>query len=1558
MTDLTATAFKVLVKPLMDFVNAKWRRLLAEQRAAISGPPLEKDLTAIVFLKTLNRLRGGQLDDNRLQQILSTAGHAIVTPYFLKKPELREWLQQEEVENGVIALARVHVMATTADDREAVRELLRASYADVIGERESYADRVIDSVVAVLTASYYAAIPLDQEPIAGMVQDVHGAVQDVSKKIDELRIDPITQQAHDEKAKSELADVLEERMLESDQARGRILHLHTQLTAGGDLASATDATKARVRYWAARLCASDKDSLDTAQVLRNLLPNQATVGDLQVVVIDALIAAGKDREDEAIQLLRDVEDADARSVLFGLLVRFRGESDALEWCTDVDPERTTEHFTHVGWRNWALAMVKTGRWKEAVRGLQAVQQNLDWEPSVAYVEGAVNAALLLPDERRAELDHAPFYRGMSASLDPHAEQHRRRAIMCFEYLASCSRGRNDHLKAAIADWHLWLRLMSPSLDESKRARDEIRLRLEGGDDVARLAPFAWAFGVTFDDRALRDYLSRRRQLGGLQQGDIMAEFLANQDTMEPRDLAHFLESHKNDIEQVSPTAATELLFGALLEDGQIDRARALITARESSLDAVVIARMKSALKDAQGDPDSRELLEETYRSSGKLQDLKLLIRHLKETNDYTASGERLQELFDRDPSVANAYELMRHWSRSPADHDKVLGFLDRHPEFAAQHEDIQTARGWALFHAGRLREAQTINESLMATRGDVDGLALDLNLAIARGDWDRLPGIVAHVWADRERLPPDMLIRLADVASQPGQSPERAVELARLAATKASEDPRILVAAYSVHLRLGCDDRADAQWLVQAEKHSTDEEGPLWSSDLKDLVEHRMPAMRERNERVEGMLLRGDAPISLAAKLLNFPLSKLFLSPSDRRDDGRGRPVRPSFWGVRAPVKIEDDWTVGFDMTSILVLGRLNLLEIAIDVLGHVKVAPDLMTALFLERMLVRFHQPARLRLAQEVKYLFDEGRVGVTADSNVPRVAVDELGGELASLLEAAKREGGMVVCMEPVHRARSYLDEIADTAAYDDVICSPVDLCAAVQRHGGLDSSAYRRAINILETQGQRKHADVGDSLLEHPVYVQSLALDYLQSAQILVEIAGLVDLHVHPTVRLEAESLLKVGGVGDDLASEIDSIVAILRAGMERNAISVLPRLDDLQGETHGYAQVRPLEGLVRAAGSCRALCVDDRWVNRRSFCVDSFGNTVPTICTLDLLEHLWERNKVDGGAYWALRHELRIAGFVFVPVEVQELRHWLEQAEVRDGQVLEGVELRTIRQTVNAVDSRTGAKQELNGLSDRIQLVTADLTRSLWMDLTVSPERAGALATWMWRHFGATAHLSARSELRQSIVRRVASRMGPLLVTDGARRRAYRAWIEAELTGPLGPANADIREEALRTLHGTVASAGEDRLVLGAFFFDCLPGTVKHDVYALDPAFAQECGMPFKRVISMGDEVTVAEADLIEAARLVLQHGESVEVENRLGAVVTVQRADVIGGLDVTWVGRDTEHRAMIPTLGLLAPDPEIRRNASDAIRSSIDPIGGAPREILDRASSRMLTRSLP
>ena len=164
--------------------------------------------------QTLDRLRGGNIDDSWWQSILNWLGREYIAPDFLKTPALQEWLAQAHVADDLKALARAIIMGGDGEDAQ-VRERLAQSYSNRTGEALQLAGGSIDAAVGILVAGYIASIPSDLAPVAGMIQDLSGQIQDLPGRLDDrfdrsegarlaALIDPITRKAHTEQAKKEL----------------------------------------------------------------------------------------------------------------------------------------------------------------------------------------------------------------------------------------------------------------------------------------------------------------------------------------------------------------------------------------------------------------------------------------------------------------------------------------------------------------------------------------------------------------------------------------------------------------------------------------------------------------------------------------------------------------------------------------------------------------------------------------------------------------------------------------------------------------------------------------------------------------------------------------------------------------------------------------------------------------------------------------------------------------------------------------------------------------------------------------------------------------------------------------------------------------------------------------------------------------------------------------------------------------------------------------------------------------------------------------------------------
>ena len=378
----------------------------------------------------------------------------------------------------------------------------------------------------------------------------------------------------------ELARILALRAVDPARSRSDIRKLLRRLDSG-DLAAADEEVRHNVRYWTARLCASDVETLDIAREFRAQIRDEDPDRDLSIV--DALICEMDGDSDGAIRLLRDRDDPDSRTALFGVFAQSRDANTALDVFADRMDAADAVFFTAVGWRNWAHCMAEVGRWQEAAERLARIDGTWSDAPVLALVEGIINAQLLLPAERRSAADDLRIFAGISPIQGEQAEIAHACATACFELTQSGLQEIEDtDLERFVADWRRWLRLMDPNDENARNAHDEIRQNLERDNPDVKVMPFAWAFGVSFNSEPLRRYLSRREKLGGLNKDELCAEcllFLTDMDsgTMSGRDFLGYLETRQTRLAGVMPDGLLKAVsIDALVTDNQTERARALL----------------------------------------------------------------------------------------------------------------------------------------------------------------------------------------------------------------------------------------------------------------------------------------------------------------------------------------------------------------------------------------------------------------------------------------------------------------------------------------------------------------------------------------------------------------------------------------------------------------------------------------------------------------------------------------------------------------------------------------------------------------------------------------------------------------------------------------------------------------------------------------------------------------------------------------------------------------------------------------------------------------------
>jgi hypothetical protein len=332
-------------------------------------------------------------------------------------------------------------------------------------------------------------------------------------------------------------------------------------------------------------------------------------------------------------------------------------------------------------------------------------------------------------------------------------------------------------------------------------------------------------------------------------------------------------------------------------------------------------------------------------------------------------------------------------------------------------------------------------------------------------------------------------MRLASLAAEADTTASRAVELAKLAAGKASADPKILMGAYILAVQLGHETETEAAWVARASELSS-EGGPVWKVSTRTIVEEMMPKRRARGREIEQALLNGKIPLHVAAHEFNQPLSRFLIDiPHKNVDqhDGRKRTLVPLVSGARQTVQMHPEWAVGLDVTSLMVLGYLDLLKKTLTAFRRVVLAPETMIVLLNERRNVRFHQPSRVEEAEAVRALIDQEHLRMEQVlAKPPTWLVNEVGCDLAEILEAARTTGGRVVCPYPIFKLQTFMEREADLQDYAELVLSTKAFTSLLYAKGCIDSQTQEHAHYFLSMQDHAPNTEVDPSLLERRIYL----------------------------------------------------------------------------------------------------------------------------------------------------------------------------------------------------------------------------------------------------------------------------------------------------------------------------------------------------------------------------------------------------------------------------------------------------------------------------------------
>jgi hypothetical protein len=468
---------------------------------------------------------------------------------------------------------------------------------------------------------------------------------------------------------------------------------------------------------------------------------------------------------------------------------------------------------------------------------------------------------------------------------------------------------------------------------------------------------------------------------------------------------------------------------------------------------------------------------------------------------------------------------------------------------------------------------------------------------------------------------------------------------------------------------------------------------------LKELFDLQ-PDWQQREKQTWDQLHAGMIPILTAGQLLKRSLADLFLLPAlsnIEAIDPRKRSLIYAFSGARHFVQ-GIPRTAALDPTALLTAGILGAINRIFEAFERVVIPHATLGWLFEEKQRIQSHQSRMVEDAQEIKRLLDAKALQKFEATVIPDGELAaEIGDELAALFVEAEADFGedrrqrLVVRSSPVHRPDSLIEQEADLGDHVNYVCGCLDVVTALARGGQLTQAEEQRACAFMSLREKPwpnpKTIEAGAIL-----YLDQVSVSYLQLLRLLPKIraAGFIGV-VPPSEISQGDNFVRYEVLANRAISIIEDIRRALGEGIASGKVIVATASKNYDEEFGHGIHHHPTFEIMEVARLADVVVVDDRYFNQHGN-IEFASGTKPIWTTFDLLtaatyEPPQQREYLTG---------MRRAGLGFVPATLEELNTLVGQAAVSDGRLVEGAELKALRESL-----------QLARMSDGLQLPKEDV-----------------------------------------------------------------------------------------------------------------------------------------------------------------------------------------------------------------------------------------------------------
>lgn len=1086
----------------------------------------------------------------------------------------------------------------------------------------------------------------------------------------------------DEKIQERLAHLRTTRFFTEARVPVQAAELASEILTGG-LQLGSPAVRAEALAWCARICSSQSAPAASKwlEAARDLASSE------HVTLVSALLGSDSNSA-SSIAEIASLKSPLSNTIRFAIH-RKPSEANALNWLRDA--ELKPDSFDADGQCLVLQALLVREQWADAfawashVTG-RAVEACPALGRMIAY---AFTVEATPPYQRAAVLAGPPTIGELEQRHAGGARAYRLRAIELFrDFHAAASAEGLVSVSNETLEWALWLALADPYLRDAARA--EIAT-LAAGSGRIRWAPLAVAADVLSQPEACVTEIERAgRAYGALEFESARALIATLLASPVPSwiDRWDFLSSLLN--AHFHGDTLTSIHLQALAKVGRFGEAEELLERRGGELSPDVAANIARVLKATQA-----HALDDAQNAASNPPSRRAWISSLRKGGRLDEALQAAKALLDETETITDA-EIVAQLIAAQGLPAEVASFFEEHPDFARQSENLVLIEFHALFSLGRWRDAAELVEAHRSEFADV-GSVLE-QIALYSGDWSKLKTLL-HARVG-QLLKPDALVQSALLASALDE-PDLAMGYIAQAIELQPEAPELLMQGYFIAVRCGKESCPEAiQWMSAAFARASST-GPVQRKTLREITD-AAPAWREQTERISASVRNAELFLGFAAASLNRPIAGLLLETLESNllePVAARRAALTTFAGVVRPKTNPPFQEVALDATSLLILAHFDLLPLLRHIATRILVPHATGPWLFKELEQLRFHQPSRLRSANELVAAIGNRSLAVAELSgNTPIGLSVELGADLAQLVVAARRsrESGnasFVVRPAPIYRPDSLGEIEAEAQPHFDVLCSTHAVVRALDLLGAIapDKTAQANAYLALQDRGWPVEPVIMPGA---HLYLDDLAVTYLQHLGLLDKLRGArFHVFVHPDVHQEAAALISHGGRSDAAIATIRKIQAYLASGYADGTVEAIPLNalgkdreadleDDEAAETKGAPIDPRFEMLKQVFGTAghAVTVIDDRAANKYMHVAGSGDAMTDLATSLDVIDWLVDTEHLSDQDRRTLHARLRAGGCVNVPIRSDQILAALASSAVIDGKLFEGFEARAIRDAV--------------------------------------------------------------------------------------------------------------------------------------------------------------------------------------------------------------------------------------------------------------------------------------